>query len=518
MELIEFLLLKPWFTVVAALILGIFLFRRTRLLLQLRHIPGPLLSRITGIPHALGLYGEDFHLYYHELHQKYGPIVAVSPTIVITSDPGLWARSNTDPRYKKSKWFYRAVRYDWRSDNIFSEHNTAVHDVRRSQMIRGYSGVENLTLEADIEACVAKLLNLVRSNYAGKRKSMDLAQKLSFFTLDAISTIGFGKCYDLLNADEDPDEYLQSIHDGLEINHRQIALGTWWLNWIPLLSSQPDPDPNKNKGFFKMTALNDSMVEAREKEFNEQKKLGVVPRADMLTSFMKNGLSGKVLKAENLLQVVAGSDTTSGALKGTMLHVLTNPRVYKALQAEIDDTVASDRAPQTPGIVTHAQAKELKYLQAVIKEGMRIFPPVVVALSRDTPPEGDTVMIGGQEIRLPGDVSIIPSIYTMHRNKSVYGEDADVDVFRPERWLEETDEKKLEAMTQELNLGFGHGRWLCVGKTIAMRELSLLIFELFRNFDWTLVNPLNPWKHNVLIGLHSLSEMWVHVEERAKPQ
>jgi cytochrome P450 len=78
----------------------------------------------------------------------------------------------------------------------------------------------------------------------------------------------------------------------------------------------------------------------------------------------------------------------------------------------------------------------------VIREAIRVFPPVNNPLSRDTPPEGDTVTIDGQEVYIPGGISIIPSFKTMHKNKGVYGEDADVDIFRPERWLEERDEKK----------------------------------------------------------------------------
>ncbi|KAI0405626.1 cytochrome P450 [Xylaria palmicola] len=508
------LLIGPWFTIGVALILGTFLFRRVKVFFQLRHIEGPLLHRITGIPHILALLGKDFHNWYNELHQKYGQITVVSPTMLITSSPELWAHANTHPGYTKSKWYYRSVRFDWRCDNLFTLTDTPTHDERRKQMVRGYSGAENLTLEADIEACVVKLLNLVRSRYAHQRKLMDLAQKVQFFTLDVISTIGFGKCYDLLNTDRDPDEYLESTHLGLKMLNIQIALGTWWTNWIPFVGPKLDSDLESSKGFYKLTALNATLVEGREKEFREQKSRGVVPRADMLTSFMKNGLLGNQLKVENILQVVAGSDTTAAAVNGTMLYVMTNPRVYRTLQGEIDDAVQSGLAPKAPEIITATQAKELVYLQAVVKEAMRLFSPVNNPLSRDTPPEGDTVTIDGKEVYLPGGIKIIPSFKAMHRNRSVYGDNADVDEFRPERWIEETDERKLEAMKHEHNVTFGYGRWQCLGKTIALREISVLIFELFRHFDWTLVNPEKPWRDYVLVGLHSTSAMWVQVEER----
>ncbi|KAI3320420.1 cytochrome P450 [Xylariaceae sp. AK1471] len=514
--MITYLLFSPWLTAGAALIVlsAFFLFRRIRSLVQLRDFKGPLVYRISGIPHIQALLSENCHNWYAELSQKYGQIVVVSPTVLLTSSPDLWARVNTHPGYTKSKWYYRAVRFDWRRDNVFTETDTGKHDLRRKMMIRGYGGTENLTLEADLDACLIKLLNLIRSKYAGRRKPMDLAQKVQFFTLDFISTIGFGKCFDLMDTDEDPDEYLQSTHAGLEATNKQIALGTWWMNWIPFLGPKGSPDIETAKGFDKMLALNASMVAAREKEFNEQKGLGVVSKADMLASFMKNGLSGDELKTENVLQIVAGSDTTAGVVRGAMLYIITNQRVYKTLQAEIDEAVASGRAPRAPETIRYAQAKELKYLHAVIRESIRVFSPVNNPLSRDTPPEGDTVTIDGQEVYIPGGVSIIPSFKAMHRNKSVYGEDADVDVFRPERWLEEKDEKKLEGMKHESDLAFGHGRWLCLGKGTAMRETSNVLFELLRNFDWTLINPEKPWKDVNLMGLHSISEMWVQVEER----
>ncbi|KAI8945976.1 cytochrome P450 [Xylaria longipes] len=512
--MITYLLFGPWFKIGIAVVLGAFLFKTVNALIQLRHIKGPALYRITGIPHALAILSGGCHNWYNKLNQKYGQLVVAAPGRLITSSPDLWAHINTHPGYTKSKWYYRNSRLDWRRDNLFTQLANDKHDGRRKQMIRGYSGAENLTLEADIEACVVKLLRLIRSEYAGQGKAMDLAQKTQFFTLDVISTIGFGKCYNLLNTDEDPNEYLKSTHDGLLWGNMQIALNLWWVNWIPFVGPKPSLDVETTKGFYKMSALNVAMVEAREKEFHEQKKSGVVPRADMLTSFMRNGLLGDELKSENVMQIVAGSDTSAGSLRGVFLYLMTNPRVCKKLQAEIDEAVRSGIAPPAPEIIKLSQAKELVYLQAVIKEAMRVFSPVNNPLARDTPPEGDTVTIDGEEIYLPGGVSIAPSFKAMHRNRSVYGEDADVDIFRPERWLEEKDEKNLGAMKQEYNLMFGHGSWQCLGKAIALRQLAVLTFEIFRNFDWTLVNPETPWKDANLMGLHSITDMWVLVEER----
>lgn len=79
----------------------------------------------------------------------------------------------------------------------------------RSVAWHKYSGRENLTLEGDIDACVAKLVQLVGSytEDGGKKGAFDLANKLQFLTLDVIGLVGFGKSFGLLDVDADPDEF-----------------------------------------------------------------------------------------------------------------------------------------------------------------------------------------------------------------------------------------------------------------------------------------------------------------------
>jgi cytochrome P450 len=86
-------------------------------------------------------------------------------------------------------------------------------------------------------------------------------------------------------------------------------------------------------------------------------------RSDMLASFMRHGLAGNELRTEALEQIIAGSDTTAGAIRGTLLHLMTNPRVYLRLQREIDDAVRCSRAPSIgEGLISAAQARNLPYL------------------------------------------------------------------------------------------------------------------------------------------------------------
>lgn len=165
---------------------------------------------------------------------------------------------------------------------------------------------------------------------------------------------------------------------------------------------------------------------------------------------------------------IAGSDTTASGIRSTLLYILTNPRVCRKLQDEIDATVVP---PGASAIISDAQSKTLPYLQAVIREGARIIPATTATFAKVAPPGGDTV--NGRFI--PGGTQICVSTIAVLREKKVFGED--VDVFRPERWIV-ADGEKLKAMEKNLNMIWGYGKYQCLGKDLAWMELNKVYFEV----------------------------------------
>ena len=196
----------------------------------------------------------------------------------------------------------------------------------------------------------------------------------------------------------------------------------------------------------------------------------------MIASFIKHGMTKDELLTEGVLQIMAGSDTTSTAVRSTMLCLMTHPSAYRALQAEIDATVKSGKVPASPGIVADSVARDLKYLQAAIKEGIRVYPTITEFLPKTVPAEGDTFELDGKQVFLPGGTNIGYCAWGMHHRKDIFGEDAKI--FRPERWLEETDGNQLNRMQRTFDLMFGYGKYQCLGKSIAMIELNKLVFEV----------------------------------------
>lgn len=184
-------------------------------------------------------------------------------------------------------------------------------------------------------------------------------------------------------------------------------------------------------------------------------------RQDMLSSFISHGLNENDVMLESVIQILAGADTTATAIRSIMLHTITSPHVYNTLQKEID-TALQDGRVSAEGIIKDSEARELTYLQAVIKEGLRIWPPITALLPKVSPPEGDVFTdSSGKEICIPGGVDIGWSSWGMQRSKEIFG--ADADTFRPERWLqtEETtaDKDRLVMMGKLSELIFGYGKY-----------------------------------------------------------
>lgn len=168
---------------------------------------------------------------------------------------------------------------------------------------------------------------------------------------------------------------------------------------------------------------------------------------------------------------MAGSDTSATTLRATTLFIITQPKVYAALQYEIDK--AEQDGLLSKPIIQDVEARNLPYLQACIKEGLRMWPPVMGLMQKKVPLGGE--MVNGNFI--PGGTNIGYCAWGVHRNKEVFGEDADI--FRPERWLG-VDEERLIEMHRVADLVFGSGRYGCLGKPVALFELGKALAEVCR--------------------------------------
>ena len=193
----------------------------------------------------------------------------------------------------------------------------------------------------------------------------------------------------------------------------------------------------------------------------------------MLNSFIQHGMTPGEAERGGLLQLVAGSDTTATALRAAVLYVCTSPVVLARMRSEM---AAAGISPNrdTNTIVSNAKARSIPFLVAVIKEALRLHPPVVGALEKMAGNEGDVLPDGR---RIPPRTKIQVSTWAILRDQEVFG--ADADCFRPERWLEvEAESEQRRRMERSTELVFSAGRFICMGRDIALMVLLKVISEV----------------------------------------
>ena len=174
--------------------------------------------------------------------------------------------------------------------------------------------------------------------------------------------------------------------------------------------------------------------------------------------------------------LLAGSDTVSITLRSIVYYLSKNHHEQKKLQKEIDD--AKLTYP-----VSWRKAQDLTYLDAVVKEALRVHPPTSILLERVVSPAG-LQLPDGRELKSGTIVSM--NGWTINQNEDVFGQDANA--FNPDRWLKAGDETEdgFQARVKRMlraDIAFGYGTRSCLGRPIAYLEIYKLVPTLFGLFD-----------------------------------
>jgi cytochrome P450 len=151
-----------------------------------------------------------------------------------------------------------------------------------------------------------------------------------------------------------------------------------------------------------------------------------------------------------------------------MLYIITSPWVYQHLLSEILLGISQNRISQP---IRDSEAKTLPYLQACIKEGLRMYPPGAGIIPKEVQKGGDTIA----GVYIPEGTKVGYCAWGVYKNKETFGQDADM--FRPERWLE-TSGEELARMNSTWDLIFSPGKWQCLGKSVALMELNKVFVEV----------------------------------------
>ncbi|KAJ3291551.1 hypothetical protein HK104_005975 [Borealophlyctis nickersoniae] len=201
----------------------------------------------------------------------------------------------------------------------------------------------------------------------------------------------------------------------------------------------------------------------------EQLRLSDKREGDLLESLLlqaEAGVSKKDILDNLVLLFIAGQDTSANTMVWTLLLLAQNPDKKKKLQDELDSVLGKDGVPKTS-----ADISSLKYLDAVIKESLRLYGPAPMSQRRAKKP----ALLGGKW-QIPADATINWRI--MHLDEKYWPEPLE---FRPERWFDEA------AKTNPAYMPFGAGPFMCVGMRFANLNMRMALARIVQRYDFTLV-------------------------------
>jgi cytochrome P450 len=205
-------------------------------------------------------------------------------------------------------------------------------------------------------------------------------------------------------------------------------------------------------------------------------------------------MTPKQLRDETMTLFLAGHETTALTLSWTWYLLSENPAAEARLHEELSG-VLGGRAPEP------ADLERLPYLQAVVNEVLRLYPPAYLLARTSIAPSN----FGGYD--LPVGSTILVSQWVMHRDSRFYD---DPDAFRPERWL--------DGLATRLPAGayfpFGDGPRRCIGQGFALLESALVIATIAQKFRFRLV-PGHPVVPEPLVTLRPRQGIRMTLEARS---
>lgn len=278
------------------------------------------------------------------------------------------------------------------------------HDRLRGHVLPGYSGRGIDNQEQLVDEQIVKFIKLIEKKYLSTRdqlRPLDMSRSMQFLTQDIISSIEFGKPFGYLDADDD----IYGVIAIFEALLGSVMIGALFPILVPIVGSplvKPFlPKPTDRHGVGRLFGIVKDHVDER---YGPHK----IRNNDVLQSFVDSGLSHDEVESEALLHMVGGTDTTALALRNIIFFVASNSVAYRKLQAEID-SVARKASSE---VVSDQQATALPYLQAVLKEGLRMWPPVMGLMARMS--DRDDVVCG---FRVPGKTHIAWAGWAVMKDK-----------------------------------------------------------------------------------------------------
>ncbi|KAE8364638.1 cytochrome P450 [Aspergillus caelatus] len=439
----------------------------------LRDFPGPILALCSPVPHFYWIYSGTFHSKILNLHNKYGSVVRVSPSILLYNSPQAWKdicghRKLGDLSFEKDREWYPIGPSGVSIVNAMETE----HSRMRRLLSHAFSEQAMREQEPLLQSYIDLLIRRLHEHSTRTADPVDMTQWFNYTTFDIIGDLSFGESFDCLKTSK--------YHPWVEFTFRSfkasalmrpfLALLPPWLFELLL--------PQKLQRM-----IEDNFYICKEKVARRLKLQ--TSRPDFISYILKHNdndkrrMSRDEIEVNMALIMVAGSETIATLLSGCTFLLLQHPEAYRRLTTEIRTSFSSYED------INFVSAANLPYLSAVLEECLRMYPPVPSVLPRKVPSGG--AIIDGRFV--PGGTTVSMAYLSAFRSKANF---AEPDSFLPERWLDKGS-PRFAADKREVLQPFSYGPRNCLGKNLAYAEMRLIAAKLWWSFDITAAEDIDGW-------------------------
>ncbi|KAJ3515892.1 hypothetical protein NLJ89_g1470 [Agrocybe chaxingu] len=415
--------------------------------------PGPLLCKLSKFYLAFkAARGGKQHIYYKNLHEKYGNVVRVGPNELIICDVNVVNPILGPTGLPKGPFWEGRVPEQEAVKPLIAIRDKQEHNRRRRPWTRAFStpalkGYENMVTKRSFQLMDA---------LGAQKGIVNLTQWVSFFAYDIMNDLAFGGGSEMIK-EGDADGLWHLLEAG-----QRNALFMSHVPWLGALFLR-FPSFAQDLKAFRTHAKKRAMV----------RKTQGSAHKDIFHHLMDE--DGVASQPPSVVEVI--SDGGLAIIAGR-------------LQAEIDELSEDD-------IMDFAKLAHLSYLNGCLNESLRLLPPVLSGSQR-APERGSGGKMIGPYFIPEGSAVVIPS-YSLQRDPRCFSPLPDA--FLPERWLPEDKRSALEPKVfdgQEfiLNLTaftpFSMGAANCAGKNLAWMEMRMVVSLMVQNFEMKFADGYNP--------------------------
>lgn len=405
----------------------------------LKHVPGPRFARFSRLWYFLHVRSGQFHHENISLHRRHGSVVRVAPRMYSLNVPDEQVYG-IGSKFEKSDWYE-----GWKHPSpdrwtLFPDRNMKRHADTRKRFQALYSMSSLVSYERHVDDCMSIFMSRIQ-DFTESRTSFDLAHWFQCYAFDVIGSITYSKRFGFMDEGKDIGNLLSALDNSMI--YSTLAGIYSWIHPYAYAIMQRIPGSGAAGRNYLMHFVQQNISERKEKGSPAYNEIGETGSKDFLEklNYLHEKDSERVTAYHifmmGLSNIVAGSDTTAVSLSSVLYHLLKRPSTLEALRQEISAARTAGN-----GFISFKEANAMPYLQAVIKEALRLHPATGLPLWRVVPEDG--AFIAGRHFR-KGDV-VGTNSWVSHYDTNVFGPDADS--FRPERWLQaqQGDHAKFKKM------------------------------------------------------------------------